>query len=75
MAALARPTRIVRGKEAECARDVDAALFDSPQEADLWAALQRVRGSLEPGMPVAEWLAAVRPVLMTASWSALVFFT
>lgn len=75
MAALARPTRIVRGKEAECARDIDAALFDSPQEADLWAALQRVRGSLEPGMPVAEWLVAVRPVLMTVRCSALVFFT
>ena len=60
MAALARPTRIVRGKEAECAAAVDAALFDAPQEAELWAALQAVRGGLAPGMPVAAWLQAVR---------------
>ncbi len=60
MAALARPTRIVRGKEPECAPAVDAALFDAPQEAALWDALRGVRGALAAGMPVGEWLAAVR---------------
>ena len=60
MAALARPSRIVRGKEAECAAAVDAALFDAPQEAALWDALQAVRRGLAPGMPVAAWLQAVR---------------
>lgn len=60
MAALARPTRIVRGKETDCAAAVDAALFDAPQEAALWDALRAVRGGLTPGMPVVAWLQAVR---------------
>ncbi|KAK9839286.1 hypothetical protein WJX81_005719 [Elliptochloris bilobata] len=63
MAALARPTRIVRGKEADCAPAVDEALFDSPQEAQLWKALRGVRGNVDPGMSIAAWLQAVEPLV------------
>jgi glycyl-tRNA synthetase len=46
MAALARPTRIVRGKASEAATAVDPALFELKEERQLWAAYEEAAAQL-----------------------------
>lgn len=66
MTALARPTRIVRGKPAEAGRKVDASLFEHAEEQKLYAAYQATVQQLQQqgSRPsVEQWLAAVQPLV------------
>jgi len=49
VAAYARPTRIVRGKEIDSSWQVDEALFAVPEERALWAAYKQTVSILHPG--------------------------
>jgi glycyl-tRNA synthetase len=66
MTALARPTRIVRGKPADASCKVDAALFEHAEEQKLYAAYQATVQQLQQqgSRPsVEQWLAAVQPLV------------
>lgn len=68
MTALARPTRIVRGKPADAACKVDAALFEHAEERQLFEAYQATAQQLQQGQQgsrhsVQDWLAAVQPLV------------
>lgn len=75
MTALARPTRIVRGKPVDAACSVDAALFEHPEEQQLFDAYtaatqqlqqqqsQQQQGSSSQQHSVEQWLAAVQPLV------------
>lgn len=68
MTALARPTRIVRGKPVDAACTVDAALFEHPEEQQLHKAYQATAQALhqqqEGKQPsVEQWLAATQPLV------------
>lgn len=49
VAAYARPTRIVRGKEIDSSWQVDEALFAVPEESALWEAYKQTVSILHPG--------------------------
>jgi len=70
MTALARPTRIVRGKPVDPDCTVDAALFEHPEEQQLHKAYQATVQQLEQqqqqqGQPasVDQWLSSVQPLV------------
>lgn len=65
MTALARPTRIVRGKPVDAACKVDAALFEHSEEQQLFDAHQATVQQLQQGgsHSVEQWLAAVQPLV------------
>eukprot|EP00798_Chlamydomonas_sp_ICE-L_P032510 gene32510-17216_t len=62
IAALGRPTRIVRGKEVDPAWTVDEALFDCDEEKNLYTAYKQLQTTLSPSMSMAEFLAACEPL-------------
>ncbi|EIE22621.1 hypothetical protein COCSUDRAFT_53607 [Coccomyxa subellipsoidea C-169] len=66
MAAFARPTRIVRGKEVDAAWAVDESKFELEEERALWAAFRAVAGQIRPDMSIPDFLqvaeALVEPV-------------
>lgn len=49
VAAYARPTRIVRGKEVDASWKVNEALFAVPEESALWDAYKQTASALHPG--------------------------
>ena len=49
VAAYARPTRIVRGKDVDSSWKVDEALFTVPEESALWNAYKQAASLLHPG--------------------------
>jgi len=57
MEALARPTRLTRGKELGEGVQVDESLFEQDEERDLYAALAEVRGRVGADMAVPAFLA------------------
>lgn len=68
MTALARPTRIVRGKPVDASCRVDAALFEHAEEQRLFDAYQATVQQLQQQQQgsrhsVQEWLAAVQPLV------------
>lgn len=66
MTALARPTRIMRGKPTDVARKVDAALFEHAEEQQLCDAFQATVQQLQQQgsrASVEQWLAAVQPLV------------
>lgn len=67
MTALARPTRIVRGKPVDASCKVDAALFEHAEEQQLFAAyqatVQQLRQQEGSRHSVEQWLAAVQPLV------------
>ena len=56
MAALARPTRIVRGKNITQSSGADPTLFELPEESALFDALSIVAAEVTPEMPLATFL-------------------
>ena len=54
--ALARPTRIIRGKTVDEATVVDEALFDCDEERALWSAFQLANKLVVPGIGIKEFL-------------------
>ena len=59
MAVYSRPTRIIRGKEAEAAgAEPTEALLEGDEEKALFAAFQRVADKVRPDMPLEDFLAA-----------------
>jgi glycyl-tRNA synthetase len=50
VAAYARPTRIVRGKELDSSWQVDEALFAVPEESTLFRAYKLTASQLHPGV-------------------------
>jgi glycyl-tRNA synthetase len=50
VAAYARPTRIVRGKELDSSWQVDEALFAVPEESTLFRAYKLTASQLHPGI-------------------------
>jgi glycyl-tRNA synthetase len=67
MTALARPTRIVRGKPVDPTCKVDAALFEHAEEHKLFDAYQATAHQLQQQQgsshSVEQWLAAVQPLV------------
>jgi glycyl-tRNA synthetase len=69
MTALARPTRIMRGKPVDAGCKVDAALFEHKEEQRLFDAYQATMQQLQQGEQqgsrhsVKQWLAAVQPLV------------
>lgn len=49
VAAYARPTRIVRGKDVDSSWKVNEALFAVPEESTLWDAYKQTASALHPG--------------------------
>ncbi len=65
MTALARPTRIVRGKPIGASVRVDPSKFEGPQEQKLHATYQEVAQKLQgigSGVAVGAWLEALLPL-------------
>jgi glycyl-tRNA synthetase len=56
MAAFARPTRIVRGKDVDPKRQVDEALFEQDEERALYLAYQEAAGSVDRDMAISDFL-------------------
>ena len=56
MAAFARPTRIVRGKDVAAAWAVDESLFEMEEERALWGAYSGVVGDVNAGMGIRDFL-------------------
>eukprot|EP00192_Tetraselmis_astigmatica_P002230 CAMPEP_0117679166 /NCGR_PEP_ID=MMETSP0804-20121206/17675_1 /TAXON_ID=1074897 /ORGANISM="Tetraselmis astigmatica, Strain CCMP880" /LENGTH=1066 /DNA_ID=CAMNT_0005488581 /DNA_START=94 /DNA_END=3295 /DNA_ORIENTATION=- len=62
MTTLARPIRIIRGKEVPAEAAVDPALFQESEEGVLWEAYCTAKDGVTPAMQVAEFLKAVVPL-------------
>lgn len=60
MAAFARPTRIVRGKEVGAAWAVDESKFELEEERALWAAYRAAAGQIRPDMSIPNFLQVCR---------------
>lgn len=56
MAAFARPTRIVRGKEVDAAWAVDESNFEHEEERALWAAYRAAAEQIRPDMSIPDFL-------------------
>jgi glycyl-tRNA synthetase len=56
MAAFARPTRIVRGKDVDAAWKIDADKFEMEEERALWGAYSGAARSVTPGMGIRDFL-------------------
>eukprot|EP00793_Prasinoderma_coloniale_P004730 PRCOL_00000491-RA len=67
MAAYARPTRIIRGKEGDAGAAVDPALFETDEERALHAAVGEVRAALDAADSSASSSGARVDVLLDAS--------
>jgi glycyl-tRNA synthetase len=67
MTALARPTRIVRGKPVDAGCVVDPALFEHAEEKQLHeayqATVQQLKQRQQGSHSVEQWLAAVQPLV------------
>lgn len=62
MEALARPTRLARGKDIDAEARVDPALFEKDEERALYEAVEAAKGALRPGMAVGVFLEAAAPL-------------
>ena len=76
MAAFARPTRIVRGKEVGAAWAVDESKFELEEERALWAAYRAAAGQIRPDMSIPDFLQvhgfpSLTSVGHTADWVSL----
>ena len=67
MAAFARPTRIVRGKDVDSSWRVDADLFDMGEECALWDAFSRAAGGISASMGIREFLQVCWPGLLRSA--------
>ncbi len=56
MAAFARPTRIVRGKDVSGEWAVNEALFELEEERRLWSAYMEVVGKVDASMDIKDFL-------------------
>ncbi|KAL8268429.1 hypothetical protein R6Q59_002227 [Mikania micrantha] len=54
--AYSRPTRIVRGKVVDIDTKVDAALFETNEEKNLWSAFLSIRSKIHPGIEVDDFV-------------------
>ena len=60
---LARPVRLVRSQPQFTGQaEPNPSLFDSDPERQLWEALQAVKPSIQPSMPVGAFLEACEPL-------------